>query len=151
MKFRRIIALELTHNKKGDLFCRLMSDLFHALGYDEPRFDIHKSGREIDLQTLHRIENKIAVAECKAHKDTIGGSDINKFVGALDAEKRKLSKPNSSYKDYNVIGYFVSLSGYKETAIEQELENNNERLILLKPEQIIKDPKVIQAYLGTVD
>jgi len=139
MKFRRIIALELTHNKKGDLFCRLMSDLFHALGYDEPRFDIHKSGREIDLQTLHRIENKIAVAECKAHKDTIGGSDINKFVGALDAEKRKLSKPNSSYKDYNVIGYFVSLSGYKETAIEQELENNNERLILLKPEQIIKE------------
>lgn len=138
MKFRRIIALELTHNKKGDLFCRLMSDLFHALGYDEPRFDVHKSGREIDLQTVHRVENKIAIAECKAHKDTIGGSDINKFVGSLDAEKRKHSK-NEQYKDYNVTGYFVSLSGYKETAIEQELDHNNERLILLKPEQIIDE------------
>jgi hypothetical protein len=138
MKFRKIIALELTHNKKGDLFCRLMSDLFHTLGYDEPRFDVHKSGREIDLQTVHRIENKIAIAECKAHKATIGGSDINKFVGALDAEKRKHSK-SDLYKDYDVTGYFVSLSGYKETAIEQELDNNNERLILLKPEQIIDE------------
>ncbi|TCL14222.1 restriction endonuclease [Roseivirga ehrenbergii] len=138
MKFRKIIALELTHNKKGDLFCRLMSDLFHALGYDEPRFDVHKSGREIDLQTVHRIENKIAIAECKAHKATIGGSDINKFVGALDAEKRKHSK-SDLYKDYDVTGYFVSLSGYKETAIEQELDNNNDRLILLKPEQIIDE------------
>lgn len=138
MKFRKIIALELTHSKKGDLFCRLMSDLFHALGYDEPRFDVHKSGREIDLQTTHRIEKKIAIAECKAHKNTIGGSDINKFVGALNAEKRKLSK-SDLYKDHNVTGYFVSLSGYKETAIEQELDNNNERLILLKPEQIIDE------------
>lgn len=138
MKFGKIIALELTHNKKGDLFCRLMSDLFHALGYDEPRFDVHKSGREIDLQTVHRVEKKIAIAECKAHKDTIGGSDINKFVGALDAEKRKNSKTDL-YKDHIVTGYFVSLSGYKETAIEQELDNNNERLILLKPEQIIDE------------
>lgn len=138
MKFGNIIVLEITNNKKGDLFCRLMSDLFHSLGYDEPRFDVHQSGREIDIQTVHRVENKIAIAECKAHKEKIGGSDINKFYGALDAEKRKFRK-TKEFKEYSVIGYFVSLSGFRETAIEQELGYNNERLILLKPNQIAEE------------
>ncbi len=138
MKFRSIYAVELTNNKKGDLFCRLVSDLFHALGYDEPRFDVHTSGRELDLQAVHRIEKRIAIAECKAHKDTIGGGDVNKFVGSLDAARRKYAK-SELYKGHDITGYFVSLSGYKETAIEQELEIDNDRVILLKPEQIINE------------
>ena len=133
MKLRNIEILEKDKNKKGDLFGRLMSDLFHALGYDEPRFNIHKSGREIDLQALHRTEQKIAIAECKAHIDTIGGADINKFVGAIDAEKRKNKKNRRS-----VVGYFISLSGFTETAIEQECECDN-RVILIKPEKIVQE------------
>lgn len=138
MKLRNIIALDETSNKKGDLFCRLMSDLFHALGYDQPRFDVHKSGREIDLIAIHRIEKKIAVAECKAHKKTIGGSDINKFIGSLDAEKRKYLKTEKFMK-FSVVGYFISLSGFKETSIEQELDLDNDRLILIKPANIIEE------------
>jgi len=133
MKLRNIEILEKDKNKKGDLFGRLMSDLFHALGYDEPRFNIHKSGREIDLQAFHRTEQKIAIAECKAHTDTIGGADINKFVGAIDAEKRKNKK-----NKLNVVGYFISLSGFTETAIEQESECDN-RVILIKPEKIVQE------------
>jgi hypothetical protein len=72
MKLRNIEILENDSNKKGDLFGRLMSDFFHSLGYDEPRLNIHKSGREIDLSSQHRIEHKIAIAECKAHSETIG-------------------------------------------------------------------------------
>ncbi len=136
MKFHRIVVLDGNHSKKGDLFCRLMSDLFHSLGYDEPRFDIQKSGREIDLETVHRVEKRIAIAECKAHKATIGGADINKFVGAFDVEKRKL-KGND--KAVDVVGYFVSLSGFKETAIEQEREAGNNRVNLISPEQIVAE------------
>jgi hypothetical protein len=138
MKFRNIEVFEKAPNKKGDLFGRLMSDLFHTLGYDEPRINIHKSGREIDLSATHRTEQKIAIAECKAHSEKIGGADINKFVGIIDAERRKL-KRNKTSKGYSVAGYFISLSGFKETAIEQENEVDNERIILLKPEKIVAE------------
>ncbi|WP_313265389.1 NACHT domain-containing protein [Sphingobacterium sp.] len=137
MKLRKIEVLEKSQNKKGDLFGRLMSDLFHTLGYDEPRLNIHKSGREIDLTSYHRTEKKIALAECKAHSDTIGGADINKFIGAIDAEKRKVKKDSGD--KYSVVGYFISLSGFKETAIEQEKEFDNGRVILIKPEKIAEE------------
>lgn len=138
MKFRNIEILEKHQNKKGDLFGRLMSDLFHTLGYDEPRLNIHKSGREIDLNARHRTESKIALAECKAHSETIGGADINKFIGVIDVEKRKIKK-DKSVKGYSVVGYFISLSGFKETAIEQENEVDNRRIILIKPEKIVEE------------
>jgi hypothetical protein len=134
MKLRNIEILEKDNNKKGDLFCRLMSDLFHALGYDEPRFNIQKSGREIDLQARHRTELKIAIAECKAQNDTVGSDDINKFVGVFDAEKRKITK-----RKYNAVGYFISLSGFTEPAIEQENDCDNGRVILIKPEKIVRE------------
>ncbi len=138
MKLRNIEILENDTNKKGDLFGRLMSDLFHSLGYDEPRLNIHKSGRELDLSSYHRTEQKIAIAECKAHSETIGGADINKFVGVIDVEKRKLKKEKGA-KGYSVVGYFISLSGFKETAIEQENDADNKRVILIKPEKIVEE------------
>jgi restriction endonuclease Mrr len=135
MKLRNIEILEKDKNKKGDLFGRLMADLFHALGYGEIRLNIHKTGREIDLQAKHRTESKIAIAECKAHATAIGGDDVNKFIGVYDAEKRKIEKG----KDKSTVGYFISLSGYKETTIEQENECDNERVILVKPEKIVQE------------
>jgi len=135
MKLRNIEILETDKNKKGDLFGRLMSDLFHALGYDEPRLNIQKSGREIDLQAQHRTEQKIAIAECKAHATTIGGDSVNKFIGAFDAEKRRIEKVDGK----STVGYFISLSGFKETTIEQENECDNKRVILIKPEKIVQE------------
>lgn len=136
MNIKEIEIFEIDNNKKGDLFSRLMGDLFHALGYGKARFDIHKSGRELDIEVFHRIENKLAIAECKAHKTTIGGGDLNKFYGALETEKNKQKKQDATIE---VIGYFVSMSGFKETAIEQELENDNKRMILLDSEKIVKE------------
>jgi hypothetical protein len=138
MKFRRIEILEKDSNKKGDLFGRLMADLFHTLGYDEPRLNIHKSGREVDVFANHRTEAKIAIAECKAHVDTIGGADINKFIGVIDAEKRKIKKEKGS-KTPTVVGYYISLSGFKETAIEQENDFDNKRVILIRPEKLVEE------------
>ena len=128
-----IRILETEPNKRGDLFNRLMGDLFLALGYDQQvRLNIHKSGREIDVQVDHRTERRRAIAECKATKDKTGGDEINKFVGALDVEKRK--NPN-----IRTVGYFISLSGFKETAIEQEKDAGGDRVIFLDGNQVIEE------------
>ena len=65
--------LEPANNKRGDLFGRLMGDLFVALGFEFPRLNVHKSGRELDLSADHRVERRRVVAECKATGTTIGG------------------------------------------------------------------------------
>lgn len=93
--------LASANNERGDLFTRLTKDLFFALGYDDLRLDVHKSGRELDLQGEHRFEPRRVVAECKAHAAKMGGDQLNKFFGALARERRK----------YALTGYFVSLGG----------------------------------------
>src|SRR5271166_2285346 len=125
-----IRILEPDNNKRGDLFGRLMGDLFVALGYEFPRLNVHKSGRELDLSADHRLEKRRVVAECKATGTTIGGDDVNKFVGALDAE-RKPGVP--------LVGYFVSLSGFKETAVEQERQGRRTKIILLTGQQVVEE------------
>lgn len=128
-----IRILEKENNKRGDLFGRLMSDLFLALGYDKDvRLNIHKIGREVDIEATHRTEKRRVVAECKATETKTGGNVVNKFVGALDVEKRKKN-------GLETIGYFISLSGFKETAIEQEKEAGGERVILLNGMQVIEE------------
>ena len=125
-----IRLLSLDKNQKGDLFTRLAKDLFFALGYGNLRLDVHQSGRELDVQGQHRFESRRVIAECKAHKEKIGGADLNKFFGVLARERIK--------KDASPIaGYFVSLSGFTETAIEQEINSGEEALILLDGAQVI--------------
>ena len=128
-----IRILEKESNKKGDLFNRLIGDLFLSLGYDQLiRKNIHKSGREIDIEVEHRTEPRRVIAECKATKNLIGGDEINKFVGALDAEKRKNT-------DFQITGYFISLSGFKETAIQQEKDTGEKRVILINGKQVVEE------------
>lgn len=125
-----IRILATSSNDKGDLFGRLMTDLFVSLGYEQPRLNVHKSGRELDLTADHRVEKKTAVAECKATSELTGGDEVNKFVGALDAEKKGRAA---------VVGYFVSLSGFRETAIEQERQGRRTKIHLLGPRRIIEE------------
>lgn len=124
--------LEKESNKRGDLFGRLMADLFFALGYDDVRLNVHKAGREVDVEARHRTEPRRVVAECKATKKETGGDAINKFVGTLDAERRKTP-------DVETVGYFISLSGFKETAIEQEKDAGGDRVVLLDGERVIEE------------
>jgi hypothetical protein len=127
-----IRILEAESNKRGDLFGRLMGDLFLALGYDQVRLNIHKSGREVDVEATHRTEPRCVMGECKATKGKTGGDAVNKFIGVLDAEKRKdLRIP--------IEGYFISLSGFKESAIEQEKDAGGDRVILLNGNRVIDE------------
>lgn len=135
MKIRDIILLEKDINRKGDLFNRMVYDVFHSLGFGEPHYDVQKSGREIDMVLQHRTERRIAIVESKAWKQKVGGSEINKFVGAFGVEKGRFNQ-----EGYETVGYFVSHLGFKETALEQEKERSgNEKSILLGPDEIIRE------------
>lgn len=127
-----IRLLASTNNDRGDLFTRLNKDLFFALGYDDLRLDVHKSGRELDIQGKHRFEARQVVGECKAHQKKMGGDELNKFLGVLTRERKKLSPTP-------VAGYFISLAGFTETGIEQERETGDERIILLSAENVIDE------------
>lgn len=118
-----IRLLEPDSNKRGDLFGRLMQDYFHALGYHNFRLEIPKSGREIDLRGFHRVEDRKAIAECKAVAAPVGGADVNKFVGALSAEQQDGTS--------TTVGYFVSLGGFTSAAREQEDDLPTRRCILV--------------------
>jgi hypothetical protein len=109
---------------KGDLFARLAADVLLSLGYENPRMSVHKTGREIDIKARHRLEDKLCVAECKAQKRPVGGSDLNKFAGVLERESKGAEALTTQ-------GYFISLSGFRESALEQEEEGDGARFILL--------------------
>jgi NACHT domain/Restriction endonuclease len=118
---------------KGDLFTRLVSDLFLALGYDAPRLNVHKTGREIDVEARHRTEPRRVLAECKATAKPIGGDEVNKFAGAVDRERRRS-------KGDDLVAYFISLSGFTESAVEQELEiGGAPRLVLLDGKRVAEE------------
>ena len=125
-----IRILEMDNNRRGDLFGRLMADLFVALGYEQPRLNIHKSGRELDLAADHRLEPRRAIAEGKATAEPVGGDHLNKFVGALDVEHDD-KRP--------VTGYFISLAGFKETAIEQERQRRRTEIVTLTGPQVVSE------------
>ena len=118
------------NNAIGDTLTRLVTDVFRAIGYESLRVDIHKTGRELDIKGRHAFEDRILIAECKAQKTPVGGSDINKFVGVIDAERRRAGQSQ-------VYGYYVSLSGYRESAREQEEEIGNSRVILLDGTDVV--------------
>ena len=118
-------------NKKGDLFARLMRDLFFSIGYDNPRMNVARSGREIDLEADHRLEDRRALAECKATEDPIGGREINTFAGKLRAERTRDGRSLSAS--------FVSLSGFTEPAVDQEKEAGNDAVILIRGERVVDE------------
>ena len=140
INYRDILILEKDKNKKGDIFNRLVFDVFHALGFDEFQYNVQKTGREIDMVLKHRTENRVALVECKAQKEPVGGDEINKFVGVLDVEHKRYKLEGK-----RTVGYFVSKSGFKATAIEQENErarfksDQEENIILLGTNEIIRE------------
>jgi energy-coupling factor transporter ATP-binding protein EcfA2 len=109
-----------------------MKDLFHALGYHDFALNVPKSGREIDLRGTHRTTGHGALAECKATSEPIGGADLNKFAGVLEIERAQASQEH-------LDGYFISLNGYKSSALEQESAITPTRFILMTGEDVVRE------------
>lgn len=127
-----IRLLAASGNERGDLLTRVTKDLFFALGYDDLRLNVHRSGREVDIEGRHRFEPRRVVAECKAHSQKMGGENLNKFFGVVARERNK-------HAPVPVAGYFVSLGGFTETATEQEIETGDARLILLDGYAVVEE------------
>jgi len=139
-----IRLLTSSNNERGDLLTRLTKDLFFALGYDDLRLDVHKSGRELDIQGQHRLEPRRLAAECKAHAGKMGGAELNKFFGVLTRERNKCAPTP-------VAGYFISLAGFTETGIEQEIETGDDRVILLDAQKIIVELERSRVIVGCAE
>jgi hypothetical protein len=127
-----IRILKDDNNRRGDLFSRLMTDLFLSLGYDNVRLNIARSGREIDIEAEHRLENRRALAECKAVDGKVGGKEINTFAGKLRSERRK-------HSGVSVMPYFISLSGFTETSVDQEAESGDEAILLIDGPRVVAE------------
>ena len=139
-----IRLLTSSNNERGDLFTRLTKDLFFALGYDDLRLDVHKSGRELDIQGEHRLEPRRVAGECKAHTEKMGGAELNKFFGVLTRERKKCAPTP-------VAGYFMSLAGFTETGIEQEIETGDDRVILLDAQKVIDELERSRVIVGRTE
>jgi hypothetical protein len=141
-----IRLLTETKNEKGDVFNRLMENLFFSLGYDNLRLNVQKQGREIDVQGDHRHEPRILRAECKAHEGKMGGSELNKFFGAVTRERKKAKKNKQS-----VSAYFISLGGFTETGIDQEDETGVDKIILFNSADVIKELEKSRLLVGDAE
>ena len=93
--------------------------------------NVARSGREIDLEAEHRLEPRRALAECKAVESSIGGREINTFAGKLRAERSRDSRSLSAY--------FISLSGFTEPAVDQEMEAGHEAVILIDGQRVVTE------------
>lgn len=116
-------------NEKGDVLTRLAGDVFHSLGYEDLLFNVPRTGREIDVLGTHRYESRRLICECKAHDEPIGGSAINKFAGVVQVERSRDARP--------VSAYFLSVSGFKQSALAQEREFAEPRMVLMDGQGIV--------------
>ncbi|MCX5733746.1 MAG: NACHT domain-containing protein [candidate division NC10 bacterium] len=130
MPLVRILAIE--NNRRGDLFARLMGDFFLSLGYEDVRFNIARSGREIDIEAEHRLEKRRAIAECKATEEKTGGKEVNAFAGKLRPERQRCLSGS-------VTPFFISLSGFTETSIDQETESGEDAVILVDGARLVSE------------
>jgi hypothetical protein len=72
------------------------------------------------------------VVECKAHVKKMGGDAINKFRGAVPAQRKECSPTP-------VSSYFVSLGGFTNDAVKQEEGMGDEAIALLDGPQVIEE------------
>ena len=134
-----IRIVEPDANRRGDEFNRLAGALLHALGYEAVESNVGKPGRELDLFGKHRIDpNRYVCVESKATGSPIGGDLINKFVGVLDAERRRLQREHH-IDGVSLSGYYVSLHGFRSSALEQERHLDNQRVQLIDGERLIEE------------
>lgn len=95
--------------EKGRSLERHTGALLTTLGYTDLRFNIHKTGEEVDVWARHRISGEALKVQCKAHKDQIDTPPLRTFFG--DLQKERETNPRT-------IGLFISLSGFSGTALQ---------------------------------
>lgn len=83
-------------NARGHLFETFVATLLHTYGYEAPtksNVNVTAEGIEIDVVTKHRLDNKIAYAECKAYGRPVKAAELTSFYGKLTVQR--FSQPDA--------------------------------------------------------
>lgn len=137
-----IKILASNSNEKGDLFEDFTKKILDALGFHNFIKDVHKVGRELDIQANHKVTDEPILCECKAYDEKLGGDHLSKFYGVYEHEY-KLNK--------RLKGLFFSLSGFKDTLIDyynEKPKKVQERFKIYSDtdiERFLKDSKIVES------
>ena len=113
MKDLKIYAIG-NSNEKGRALEQQFGYVLNHLGYTNLRFNIHRTGEEIDVKGNTKLFNEPLIAECKAHNREITTPDVKKFFSSFQTAYDKKPKTH---------GIYLSISGYNSTAEEWYEEN----------------------------
>jgi hypothetical protein len=84
------------------------------------------------------MEKRLAIAECQALNAKAGGKEINAFAGKLRPEQRR-------HPGVSITPYFISLSGFTETSVDQEAEAGDNAVILVDGSRVVT--KLIKGHI----
>jgi len=107
---------------KNNLFRRLMTDFFYAVGYDDVRLNVPQVRRDVFyIQGQHKSKALWLRAECRLHANK---RELKSFITSLNKEYREHQKEG-------IDAYFVLLKGNVDQVAgeEEQVEKNNFKLI----------------------
>lgn len=134
-KIRHILLWTSNGHKPEDIFNQLFCDVFHSLGFNISHYRPEESS---DIIFQHCTEKQVALVRYSAQNSPIGKDILNVFEKDLEVEQTLYNQ-----EGYNILGYFVSRSGFTSAAIEQNAKyvkcGNPTRSTLLGPEQIVQE------------
>lgn len=92
-------------NDRGHLFETFIARLLHEYGYERPtvrNVNVKSDGIELDVVTHTRLDNRPAVAECKAYARPVAAKELTNFYGKLTVER---------FEEPDTLGIIVAVPG----------------------------------------
>ena len=71
---------------RGHLFEVFVAKLLESYGYQQPtqsKVNVNSNGIELDIVTHTRLENRVAIVECKAYTQPVAAKELTNFYGRM--------------------------------------------------------------------
>ena len=75
---------------RGHLFEVFVAKLLESYGYHKPtqsRVNVNSNGIELDIVTHTRLEDRVAIVECKAYTQAVAAKELTNFYGKLTVKR----------------------------------------------------------------
>jgi hypothetical protein len=75
---------------RGHLFEVFVAKLLESYGYQQPtqsKVNVNSNGIELDIVTHTRLEDRVAIVECKAYTQPVAAKELTNFYGKLNVER----------------------------------------------------------------
>ncbi len=122
------------NNNRGHLFERFAARLLERMGYVEPsveNLNVTADGIELDVVVRHRLNGRLALAECKAYSSEIRAREFASFYGTLNGQRR--------LREEDIDGFFFALPRLNRSGSEQarKIENKDPGLRYLDVQDVV--------------